>query len=144
MQKNGKIFTLTRCPKANAYCFCTTLLRSWMPLSSALISLPGNNQTSRVFQPVCFEGGATAEHPWASPEYGVRSCGHWTVSVTMTLAQPPYMEIKQLKKALLWSSMERWNLHASTLVPRPTPLLRSSQSRGTSSPSTETSRCCRH
>lgn len=32
------------------------------------------------------------EHACALPEYGVRSWGHWTVSETITLAQPPYAE----------------------------------------------------
>lgn len=38
----GVVLTLTRCPKANENCFCTTVLLSWIPLSRALISLPGN------------------------------------------------------------------------------------------------------
>lgn len=42
-----------------------------------------------------------AEPSWVLPEYGVRSCGHCTVSVTITLAQPPYIKINQLKKSLL-------------------------------------------
>jgi len=49
-------------------------------------------------------------------------------------------------KKWLMKALVNWFMTTElfTLVPKPTPLLSSSQRRGTSSPSTETSRCCRH
>lgn len=44
------VLTLTRCPKAKAKAFCTTVLLSRMPFSKALISLPENNNNNNKNQ----------------------------------------------------------------------------------------------
>lgn len=45
---------------------------------------------------------------------------------------------------MLYDDAKKAKEQCLTLVPKPTPLLSSSQSLGTSSPKTATSRCCRH
>lgn len=76
--KKKVIHTLTRCPRANANAFCTTLLLSWMPFSRALISLPANKQIdttppSTVHRRHSMNVLQVQIMTCAVPEYGVRS-----------------------------------------------------------------------